>query len=412
MNQRSIVLGLDVHKETIAVARADRSGGAPIWLGTIPNDPQAVVKLLRKQGALEQIAACYEAGPCGYGLYRQLRELGVACMVVAPSLVPKAPGNRVKTDRLDAMHLAELHRSGLLSEVWVPDAAHAALRDLVRAREQARQDQQRARQRLGKFLLRLGLKPPTGVKSWSKGHHRWLDALHLEQPAQHLVLGELVQMEALAKRRLERLDSEITAQMRASALEPLWSALQVMRGLSTVTASVLIAELGDLSRFAHPCQLMAYAGLTSSEHSSGARQHRGSITHAGNHMVRHVMVEMAWHYLKQPRVGEPLRLRQRGQPEAAIAIAWTAQTRLYARFHRLIFRSKPRPLAAVAVARELLGPIWEIAQTVRLSGSIPPVQPPTASPPVITELVHGKRRVARTADKPGAGRRILDPNLR
>lgn len=378
MNQHSIVLGLDVHKETIAVARADRSGGAPIWVGTIPNDPQAVAKLLRKQGALAQIAVCYEAGPCGYGLYRQLTTLGVECTVVAPSLVPKAPGDRVKTDRRDALHLAELHRSGLLTPVWVPDAAHEALRDLVRARDQARQDQQRARQRLSKFLLRLGLKPPAGTRAWSKGYHRWLDAAHLEQPAQHLVLGELVQQEALAKRRLARLDGEITTQMQASALAPLWSALQVMRGLSTVTASVLIAELGDLSRFAHPCQVMAYAGLTSSEHSSGARQQRGSITRAGNSAVRHVLVEMAWHYLKQPRVGEPLRRRQCGQPEIAIAIAWTAQSRLHTRFHRLIFRGKPRPLAAVAVARELLGPIWEIAQTVRISGSIPAAQAPVA----------------------------------
>lgn len=374
MREHSIVLGLDGHKETIAVARADRSGGEPIWLGTIPNDPQAVAKLVRKQGAPEQLAVCYEAGPCGYGLYRQLTELGVTCTVVAPSLVPKAPGDRVKTDRLDALHLAKLHRSGLLTPVWVPDEAHEALRDLVRTRDQARQDQQRARQRLSKFLLRLGCKPAAGTRAWSKGYHRWLDALHLEQAAQQLVLGELVQQEALATRRLARLDGEITAQMQASPLAPLWSALQVMRGLSTVTASVLIAELGDLSRFAHPCQLMAYAGLTSGEHSSGSRQQRGGITRAGNSAVRHVLVEMAWHYLKQPRVGEALRRRQRGQLETTIAIAWTAQNRLHTRFHRLTYRGKPRPVAAVAVARELLGPIWEIAQTVRLSGTLPAAQ--------------------------------------
>lgn len=378
MREHSIVLGLDVHKETIAVARAERSGGEPVWLGTIPHEPQAVASLLRKQGTADQIAACYEAGPCGFGLYRQLTKLGVACTVVAPSLVPKAPGDRVKTDRREALQLAALHRSGLLTAVWVPDAAHEALRDLVRTRDQARQDQQRARQRLSKFLLGLDLKPPAGTRAWSKGYHRWLDALKLEQPAQQLVLGELVEQEALAKRRLARLDGEITAQMQASPLAPLWSALQVMRGVSTVTASVLVAELGDLSRFAHPCQLMAYAGLTASEHSSGSRRQRGGITRAGNRAVRHVLVEMAWHYLKQPHVGEALRRRQRGQPETAIAIAWTAQRRLHSRFHRLTYRGKPRPLAAVAVARELLGPIWEIAHTVQINERSPSAQPPAA----------------------------------
>lgn len=375
MQQRSIILGLDVHKETITAARADRSGGAPISVGTIPNDPQAVVKLLRKQGPHEQIAVCYEAGPCGYGLYRQLSGLGVECTVVAPSLVPKSPGDRVKTDRRDAQHLAQLHRSGLLTPVWVPDADHEAERDLVRSREQARQDLQRARQRLAKFLLRLDLAPPPGVRAWTKTYHRWLDALHLEHPAQQLVLAELMEMEALAKRRIQRLDTAIVEQMQASTLAPLWAALQTMRGVSTVTASVLVAELGDLSRFPHPRQLMAYAGLTPSEHSSGSRQHRGGLTHAGNSAVRRVLVEMAWHYLRRPHVGAPLKMRQRGQPEAVIATAWTAQTRLYPRFHRLIFRGKPKPQAAVAIARELLGVIWEIAETVRMIEPSPSPQP-------------------------------------
>jgi transposase len=365
MEERSISLGLDVHKETITVARANRGEGAVLDVGTIPNTPQAVAKLLRTQGPPDQIAACYEAGPCGYGLYLQLTELGVACTVVAPSLVPKAPGERVKTDRLDARKLAHMHRSGMLTAVWVPDAAHEALRDLVRCREQARQDLQRCRQRLSKFLLKQGLAPLDGATPWSTGYHRWLDALKLDQPAQRIVLAELVQGEALAKRRLARLDAEIAAQMQASALAPLWAALQTLRGVSTVTASVLVAELGDLSRFRHPRQLMAYAGLTPGESSSGSRRQQGGITKTGNQLLRHVLVEMAWHYLRQPHVGEALRRRQRGQPERAIAIAWTAQTRLHRRFHRLVFKGKPRPQAAVAIARELLGSIWEIAHTVR-----------------------------------------------
>ena len=365
MHERSIMLGLDVHKETIAVARAERSGGAPVSLGTIPNTPHAVAKLVRKQGAAAQLAACYEAGPCGYGLYRQLTNLGVECTVIAPSLVPKAPGDRVKTDRRDALHLAELHRSGLLSAVWVPDAAHEALRDLVRCREQARQDLQRARQRLSKFLLTQQLRPPDGATAWSKASFRWLDALQLEQPAQRAVLSEARRRLDQATQSQERLDAEIVDQMGASPLAALWQALQSMRGVSALTAAVLVAELGDCSRFAHPRQAMAYAGLTPSESSSGSRQQRGHITKTGNQGLRHVLVETAWHSLHPPAVKGALKVRQRGQPEAVTAIAWKAQSRLHRRYWRLVLKGKAKQVAIVSVARELVAFIWEIAQAMR-----------------------------------------------
>ncbi|MBX3072264.1 MAG: IS110 family transposase [Thermomicrobiales bacterium] len=367
MRERTIIIGLDVHKDTIAVARASRHGGPPESLGTIVNSPQAIARLMRKLGAAEEIAVCYEAGPCGYAIYHQLTTMKIACQVVAPSMIPRAPGERVKTDRRDAEKLARLYRSGDLHPVWVPDAAHEALRDLVRMREQSRQDLQRARGRLSKWLLRLDLRPPTATRAWSTGYYRWLATLQREHPPQQLVLAELIEQEALAVRRHRRLDAEIVQQMQSSPLAPLWRAWQVLKGVGTVTASTLIAELGDCSRFEHPRQLMAYGGVTPGEYSSGARTRRGAITKHGNTAIRRVMIEAAWHYALPPKVGAPLRRRQAGQPETITAIAWTAQKRLNPRFHRLVRRGKSRPQAAVAIARELMGPIWEIAQTVRLT---------------------------------------------
>lgn len=365
MNQRSILIGLDVHKDTIAVARANRGGGAVESLGTIVNTPEAVARLMRKLGPAEEVAVCYEAGPCGYGIYHQLTAKGIVCEVVAPSLIPRAPGDRVKTDRRDAEKLARLYRSGDLSAVWVPDAAHEALRDLVRMREQARQDLQRTRGRLSKLLLRCDQRPPAGTGAWSHGYYRWVATVKVAHLPQQLVLAELIEQEALAKRRQDRLDAEIIRQMEQSPLAPLWFAWQALKGVSTVTASILIAELGDCSRFDHPRQVMAYGGLVPGEHSSGARVWRGEITKHGNVAVRRVLVETAWHYARSPKVGAALRRRQQGQSQTIVDISWTAQTRLYPRFHRLVHRGKPKPQAVVAVARELAGPIWEIAQTVR-----------------------------------------------
>lgn len=365
MIQRSTILGLDVHKDTIAVAIADRAGGEARWLGTIPNTPDALARLIRRHGPADHLAVCYEAGPCGYGIYRQLTAAGVACSVVAPGLVPTAPGDRVKTDRRDAIKLARLHRSGELTAIWVPDADHEALRDLTRARDDARHDLQRARQRLSKFLLRHQLSPPPKVNPWTNRYLRWLDALALEHPAHRIVLQEYLRAFYLATERQKRFDAEITALMQHGSFAALWSALQTLRGVGPVTAATIIAELGDLSQFAHPRQLMAFAGLVPREHSSGSRQQRGGITKTGNTHLRHVLVESAWHVRHKPAVSGPLKLRQRDQPAEIIAISWRAQTRLHRRYYRLVFRNKPKQQAVVAVARELVGVIWDVARIVR-----------------------------------------------
>jgi transposase len=365
MKQRSIFVGLDVHKDTIAVACAHQGRGAPEERGTIVNTPQAIDRLLRKLGPAENLAVCYEAGPCGYAIYHQVTAKGITCSVVAPSLIPQAAGDRVKTDRRDAAKLARLHRSGDLTPVWVPDAAHEALRDLVRMREQARQDLQRARGRLSKYLLRYDQRPPERMSPWGQAHRRWLATVQLPHLPQQLVLADLIAQESLSADRQARLDAEIIRQMQASSLAPLWRAWQCLKGVSTVTAATLIAELGDCSRFDHPRQLMAYGGLTPGEHSSGGRIWRGAISKSGNTAVRRVLVEAAWHYTRSPKVGAPLRRRQADQPAAIVAIAWTAQQRLHPRFYRLLFRGKSKPEAAVAVARELAGPLWEIAHLVR-----------------------------------------------
>ncbi|PYO96984.1 MAG: IS110 family transposase [Gemmatimonadetes bacterium] len=303
-------LRLDVHAETIAVAVAEPSGEVRS-LGVIPNRPETVAQLIRKLGSREHLRACYEAGPCGYVLYWQLTKLGVACDVVAPTLVPTKPGDRVKTDRRDAENLARCHRAGDLTPVWVPDVAHEALRDLVRAREAAKQDQLRARHRLGKFD-------------------------RLEQA----------------------LDTAITA--APGALRSIIAALRCLRGIRQLTAATLVSEVGPLSRFTHPRQLMGYSGTVPSEHSSGSNVHRGAITKTGNAHLRRVLVEAAWAYRCPPKCTKALRTRQRGQPDAITAIAWKAQHRLSTRYRRLLGRGKPTPHVITAVARELTGFIWAI----------------------------------------------------
>jgi transposase len=353
-------LGLDVHADTIAAAVAE-PGGEVRALGILPNRPEAVAKLVRKLGR-EHLRVCYEAGPCGYVLYWQLSRLGVPCDVVAPTLVPTKPGDRVKTDRRDAAKLARCYRAGDLTPVWVPDAAHEALRDLVRAREAAKQDQLRARHRLGKLLLRHGIRP-SSAKPWTQRHRRWLDTLHWDSPALQATFEDYLHEVDHAAARLGRLEEALDAAIATApvALRSIIAALQCLRGIRQLTAATIVSEIGPLSRFTHPRQLMGYSGTVPSEHSSGDRVRRGAITKTGNAHLRRVLVEAAWAYRFPPKCTKALRSRQRGQPDAITAIAWKAQHRLSTRYRRLLGRGKPTPHVITAVARELAGFIWAIS---------------------------------------------------
>jgi transposase len=358
-------VGLDVHAATIAVAVAEPEGEVRS-LGTIPNDPDAVRRLMKRLGPTDQLRACYEAGPCGYTLYWQLARLGVACQVVAPTLVPVKPGDRVKTDRRDAERLARSFRSGDLTAVWVPDTAHEALRDLVRAREAAKRDQLRARHRLQKFLLRHGQRAPAGTKAWTERYRRWLDGVRFEHPAQEATRLDYLTEVDHARDRIVRLEQALTAAVESAPAEmrAVIDALQALRGVARIAAVTIVAEVGKLSRFARARQLMGYSGAVAREHSSGPHVRRGGITKTGNAHLRRIVVEAAWTYRHRPRIGATLRQRQRTQTEAVRAIAWKAQHRLHSRYARLLGRGKSKQQVVTAVARELLGFIWAIGVTV------------------------------------------------
>jgi transposase len=358
-------VGLDVHKETIAVAVADSGTAEPRGLGIIPNDTGALRVLLKKLGRPSQLRICYEAGPCGYVIQRFFQRLGIDCVIVAPSLIPRKPGDRVKTDRRDASKLARLLRSGELTPTWIPDEQHEALRDLVRAREDAVEDQQRARNRLSKFLLRLGIKPPEGIRAWTPRYSQWLNSLSWEQTAQRMVLAEYRQNLEEIQQRLTRYEREIETLAQTSPHAPTIGALQAMRGVKLITAATIVSELGDIGRFRSPRELMAYAGMVPSEHSSGGHVRRGSITKTGNAHLRRVIIESAWHYRHAPGVSGDLRKRQRDVPAPACAIAWNAQQRLNKRYRHLLARGKTSHQTVVAVGREMLGFIWAIANVVQ-----------------------------------------------
>lgn len=354
-------LGLDVHADTIAVAIAERGKQGEVRsLGTIPNSAEAVAKLIRKVGA-EGLHACYEAGPTGYVTYWQLEKLGVSCIVAAPTLIPVKAGDRVKTDRRDALKLARLHRSGELTPVWVPDAAHEALRDLVRAREAAKRDELRARHRLSKFLLRHGLR--TDKVKWGTAFWIWVKSLKLGQGALDATLLDYMTEVEHAEARIERLEKSIDVALAdaPAQMQPVVEALQSLRGVAKLTAVSVVAELGELSRFASARQLMGYSGLVPSEYSSGRSTCRGSITKTGNAHLRRVVVEAAWHYRHRPNIGGKLKARQKNAPEQVKAIALKAQHRLCTRYRRLNERGKPAQQTATAIARELLGFVWAIA---------------------------------------------------
>jgi transposase len=357
-------IGLDVHADTIAASVAEPDGEVRP-LGVIPNRLESIRKLVAKLGPVNALKACYEAGPTGYVVYWQLTALGVPCQVVAPSLVPVKAGDRVKTDRRDAAKLARSYRSGDLTPVWVPDAAHEALRDLVRAREDAKQDQQRARQRLGKFLLRHGLCPPDTVKkSWTQKYLTWIkEQVHFEQPALEATLLDYVHEVDHMAERIQRLEKSIDEAIEKAPPEmrAVIEALQALRGVAKITAVSIVAEVGSLSRFEKPRQLMGYSGLVSSEFSSGNRIQRGGITKTGNAHLRRVIVEAAWAYQRRPWVGGALLKRQQGLDQEIKDLAWKAQWRLHHRYNKLAARGKNKNQIVTAIGRELLGFIWAIA---------------------------------------------------
>jgi transposase len=364
-------IGLDVHADTIAASVAEPDGEVRP-LGIIPNRLESVRKMVAKLGPVNQLKACYEAGPTGYVLYWQLTGLGVPCEVVAPSLVPVKAGDRVKTDRRDATKLARSFRAGDLTPVWVPDAAHEALRDLVRAREDAKQDQHRARHRLSKFLLRHGRRPPEDVKkNWTQKYLTWIkEQVHFDQPALEATLLDYVREVDHMAERIERLEKSIdeAIQKAPPEMRAVIEALQALRGVAKITAVSIVAEVGSLSRFEKPRQLMGYSGLVPSEFSSGNRIQRGGITKTGNAHLRRVIVEAAWAYQHRPWVGGVLLKRQQGLDPEIKEIAWKAQWRLHTRYKKLSARGKNKNQIVTAVGRELLGFIWAIAVRTEARG--------------------------------------------
>lgn len=358
-------VGLDVHKATIAASVAEANGGEVRYVGEIANEPEAVKKLvgqLRKGDAT--LSFCYEAGPCGYGLHRQLTDLGWDCQVVAPSLIPKKAGDRIKTDRRDSLMLARLHRAGELTAVWVPDGAQEALRDLTRAREDVKHLQRQAKQRLLAFLLRHGTRY-NGKTHWTQAHYRWLEEVKLAHPVQQIVFQEYVDLVKAMDKRVAALDQQIVSAANESVFWPVIEGLMALRGINLLTATTIMAEIGDLQRFTSAPQLMAYLGVVPSEHSSGGTKSRGGITKTGNGHVRRVLIEAAWTYRHPARKTAELQRRAEKTSEQVQDIAWRAQKRLCGRYRRLEGRGKLKVQVCTAVARELCGFIWAVGQTVK-----------------------------------------------
>jgi len=354
-------IGIDTAKlrNAVAVAEAGRNGEVR-YLGEVDTSAAATRKLVARLATkYAKLTFCYEAGPTGYGLHRQIESLGHTCLVVAPSLVPKKAGDRVKTNRRDAEGLAKLLRAGELTSVWVPDERHEAMRELARARDATRQDLTRKRQQVSSMLLRLGRHYP-GIKTWGARHRSWLASQKFVHTEQRLAIEELLLAERQAAERIARLEQAIRAAVADWSLAAMVPALMAMRGIDLISAVMILAEIGDLSRFENPRQLMAYLGLVPSERSTGDSVRRGPITKAGNGRARRVLVEAAWAYRHPPRVGYEKQAQVAAAPVPAREIAWKAQVRLCARFRLLSRKGKKSTVIATAIARELAAFIWAI----------------------------------------------------
>ncbi len=362
MSKFSKYVGLDTHKETIAVAVASARGGKPRYYGEIANTPDEVRKLVNKlcpDGEL--LSFCYEAGPCGYEIYRQISQLGHHCSVVAPSLIPSKPGDRVKTDRRDSEKLCRLDRAGELTPVWVPDQEQEAMRDLTRAREDMKGLERVTKQRLNAFLLRYARIYESGKSRWTQTHFRWLEGLKFDIAVQQIVFQEYVDAVKQAEARVAGLEKEMERALGNWILAPVVDALMALRGVKLITAMTIMAELGDITRFDSPRQLMSFLGLVPSEVSSGPTRRRGGLTKTGNGHVRRVLIESAWCYRYPARKTAHLQRRAEQCSSEVQAIAWKAQKRLCGRYTHLLKRGKLKVQVCPAVARELVGFIWAIA---------------------------------------------------
>jgi transposase len=365
--KKELYLGLDVHKDCMATVVAEEGRTGQVRdTGVISNDLHAlekwIARLRKAHGKEVLLRACYEAGPWGFGIARRLRQLGVECEVVAPSMTPTRTGDRVKTDKRDARKLARLLRAGELTAVYIPEATDETMRDLCRARSDAVDDRRRSRHRLKGFLLRHGYRYQ-GKSAWSAAHERYLRELVLPHPAMKVILEEYLQAIAAAGERIERCEMGMRDLLEKWRLAPAVRALMAMKGFQIVAAMILVSELGEVHRFSHPRQVMAYLGLIPSERTSSDRRRQGAITKCGNAHARWLLVECAQHYATPPKVSHQLSRRQQGQEKEVRAISWRAQHRLHSRYTRLLGRRLLRNKAMVAIARELCGFVWELLRT-------------------------------------------------
>ncbi len=354
-------VGLDAHAESTAIGFAEAGRAAARFIGTVGAKRSELMKALGGLGAPGSLLVVYEAGPCGYGLVRELTGAGYRCEVIAPSKIPTKPGERIKTDRRDALKLASLARAGELVAVTVPDERDEAIRDLGRARVDAVRARLKARQQLKALLLRHDRRY-SGKTSWTGAHERYLSTITFAHPAQDIAFVEYRQAVGEGEQRVQRLTQALSQQVEGWRMQPVVAALMTLRGLDLVSATTVVAELGDLKRFVHPRALMGYLGLVPSEYSTGSKRRQGAITKTGNGHVRRVLIEAAWNYRYPARISRPLQVRQENQPTVIRAIAWRAQLRLAHRYRSLTARGLQHNKTCVAIARELAGFIWDIGR--------------------------------------------------